>query len=333
LCRRGGDNQCVGAPWGVLAGGGRRAAGSLFAMAIFDPFWPRADTWLASAAASPDLIVAGVPSSSASLSSSDAWRCPAAVRAVLARFSVFDGETGTDLRTVEVADLGDWPVEGLDMHTMPGEVRSLAAALDPAPVKAFLGGDNAVTRPLVNGLAVGDLDAVGILTLDAHHDVRVTDTGPSNGSPIRGLIEDGLPDGRVVQVGIHSFANSAEYRAYCDDHGIEIVTMTTVDEVGAGWVVTSALNDLARRCAWIYVDVDVDVLDLAFAPGCPGARPGGMTPRQLAAACRAAGLHPAVRAVDFVEVDPERDRDGLTVMNAATAFLAFVSGLAGREAS
>lgn len=301
-------------------------------MAIIDPLWPRADAWLASASATPGLLVAGVPSSSSSLSPSDAWRFPAAFRSVLPRFSVFDGESRVDLRSIAVSDLGDWPVDGLDMLTMPEEVRLLAAALDPVPVKAFIGGDNAITRPLASGLSGGDLSGVGILTLDAHHDVRLTDTGPSNGSPIRGLIEDGLPDGRVVQVGIHSFANSAEYRDYCDDHGIEVITMATVDEVGAGWVVASALSDLAKRCSWIYADIDIDVLDLAFAPGCPGARPGGMTPRQLAAACRAVGRHPAVRAVDFVEVDPGRDREGLTAMNAASAFLAFVSGLVEREA-
>ena len=62
-------------------------------------------------------------------------------------------------------------------------------------MKAFLGGDNAITRPLVNGLAEGDLDRVGILTLDAHHDVRITDNGPTNGSPIRGLSEAGFPMG------------------------------------------------------------------------------------------------------------------------------------------
>lgn len=300
-------------------------------MAISDPLWPRADDWLASASSSPDLLVAGVPSSSASLSPSEAWRCPGAVRSALGGMSVFDGETEADLRRVTVADLGDWPVEGLDMHVMPGEVERLAAGLPAGPVKAFLGGDNAITRPLVKGLAGGDLGRVGILTLDAHHDVRLTEGGPTNGSPIRGLIEDGLPDGRVIQVGIHSFANSQEYRAWCREHGVEVVTMTTVDEVGAGWAVTSALNDLGRRCDWVFVDIDIDVLDQAFAPGCPGSRPGGMNPRQLAAACRAAGSHPAVAAADFVEVDPVRDRDGITVRNAATAFLAFVSGLASRE--
>jgi len=298
-------------------------------VAIHDPLWPRADTWLAGGADDPDLIVVGVGSSAASLSPSEGWRTPGEVRTALSRFSVFDGETGTDLRTVAVADLGDWDVAGLDMHEAPPVIEANARGLPSAPVKTFIGGDNAITRPLVKALA--PLNDIGILTLDAHHDVRTTDGGPTNGSPIRGLIEDGLPDGRVIQVGIHSFANSAEYRAYCDEHGIEIITMETVDDVGAGWVVTSALNDLAERCSRIYVDVDVDVLDAAFAPGCPGARPGGMTPRQLAAAARAAGTHPAVVAADFVEVDPARDPSGLTVLNLATTFLAFVSGLARRK--
>lgn len=297
---------------------------------IPDPLWPRADSWLASASPDPDLVVVGVPSSSASLTPSSAWRAPAAVRTVLSRFSTFDSETGADLSTVLVEDLGDWPVDGLDMAVMPGEVARLAQELPAGPVRAFLGGDNAITRPLARSL--GDLAELGVLTLDAHHDVRVTGAGANSGSPIRGLIEDGLPDGRVIQIGIHSFANSSEYRAYCVDHGIEVVTMATIDEVGVGWVVTTALNDLAQRCRWIYVDVDIDVLDLVFAPGCSGSRPGGMTPRQLAAACRAAGAHDAVRAVDFVEVDPDRDRDGITLMNMATAFLAFVSGMAERKA-
>jgi formimidoylglutamase len=300
-------------------------------VAVLDPLWPRADAWLASGSAEPDLVVAGLPTSSASLSPSEAWRAPAALRSALAKFSTFDGERRVDLRSLAVADLGDAAVSGLDMHEAPVVAEAFAASLAGGPVAAFIGGDNAITRPLVKGLCAGDLSRVGILTLDAHHDVRVTTSGPTNGSPIRGLVEDGLPDGRVVQVGIHSFANSAEYRSYCDDHGIEVVTMETVDEVGARWVVSSALDDLARRCEWVYVDVDLDVLDAAFAPGCPGARPGGMTPRQLAAAVYEAGAHPSVRAADFVEADPSRDPGGVTVLNMANAFLVFASGLASRR--
>ena len=302
-------------------------------MSISDPFWPRADTWLEGDHSDPGLVVVGVPTSSASLSPSEAWRTPPLVRSALGRFSVFDGERRVDLRDITVADRGDWPVAGIDMHEMLDVVTDLAAEIEGDAVHAFLGGDNAITRPLARGLAGMDLSRAGILTFDAHHDVRTTEPGPTNGSPIRGLIEDGLPDGRVVQVGIHSFANSAEYRDYCDDHGIEVVTMDVVGDTDVGWLVATALDDLAEDAEWVYVDVDIDVLDAAFAPGCPGARPGGMTPRQLAAACHAAGRHPAVRAADFVEVDPGRDRDGITVLNAASAFLSFASGVAAREGS
>lgn len=301
-------------------------------MTISDPFWPRADSWLAGHHPDPDLVVIGVPSSSASLSPSEAWRTPPLVRQALARFAVFDSEHRVDLRDLRVADRGDWPVTGIDMHEMLEATTGLAAGIESDAVHAFIGGDNAITRPLVRGLFGSDLAKVGVLTLDAHHDVRTTELGPTNGSPIRGLIEDGLPDGMVTQVGIHSFANSAEYRTYCDDHAIEVITMEVVDDNDVGWLVGTALDDLSARADWIHVDVDMDVLDSVFAPGCPGARPGGMSPRQLAAACRAAGLHPAVRSVDFVEVDPSRDRDGITIMNTASALLSFGSGLAARKA-
>lgn len=298
-------------------------------MSISDPYWPRADAWLGGDSADPDLVIVGVPTSSASLSPSEAWRTPPLVREALARFSVFDSERRVDLRGLAVADRGDWPVDGIDMHEMLATTTQLAAGLGSGPVHAFLGGDNAITRPLVRGLL--GVERAAVLTLDAHHDVRTTEPGPTNGSPIRGLIEDGLPDGRVTQIGIHSFANSADYRTYCDDHGIEVVTMEVVDENDVGWLVRTALDDLAAVADVIHVDVDMDVLDLAFAPGCPGARPGGMTPRQLAAACRAAGAHPSVASVDFVEVDPTRDRDGITIMSTASVLLSFAAGLATRK--
>lgn len=296
-----------------------------------DPHWPTAGVWMTGEAAEPDIVVVGVPSSRSSLTSSRADLAPLEVRDRLGRFSTYHSELGVDFGSVAVRDMGNWAVSQLDPVPLVGEVMRLAKGLPEASLKLYLGGDNAITRPLAAAES-DDLSRVGLITFDAHHDVRALDHGPNNGTPIRGLIEEhGLPGGNVVQIGIHSFANSGEYRDFCDKHGIEVVTMATVDEVGVGWVVTTALDDLARRCERIHVDVDLDVLDAAFAPGCSGSRPGGMTPRQLAAACRAAGGHPAVRSVDFVEVDPERDRDGVTVMNMANAFLAFVSGLAGRR--
>jgi formimidoylglutamase len=300
-------------------------------MTIPDPYWPRADFWLNQEHPDPEVLVVGVPSSKASLSPSRADLSPMAMRDRLARFSTFHGEWGVDFGQVAVNDYGNWPVSELDRDLMPILVGELAAGLPNVPLTLYLGGDNAITRPLVGAMAP-DLTRIGVLTFDAHHDVRTLELGRTNGNPIRGLIdEDGLPGGNVIQIGIHSFANSAEYRAYCEEVGIEIVTISDVEAAGIQSVTAAALASLADHCDSIYVDIDIDVLDRAFAPACPGARPGGMNVRDLSEAARQCARHPKVTAIDFVEVDAEADHDGLTLDAMAHLMLSSVAGFAERE--
>lgn len=278
-------------------------------------------------------MVVGVPSSKASLVPSRADLAPLDVRHRLDRFSTFHGELGVDFADVAVRDVGNWPVSELDMVPLVGEVMRLAKTLPDAPLTLHLGGDNAITRPLVASRS-DDLSSVGLITFDAHHDVRVLNNGPNNGTPIRGLIEEhGLPGGNVVQIGIHSFANSAEYRSYSDRVGITTVTVDQVERIGVRAAVDVALNQLSATCDSIYVDVDVDVLDRAFAPACPGARPGGLTVRQLSQGVARCAAHPAVRAMDFVEVDPSIDVDHQTLDVLAHLLLTAVAGYASRNAT
>jgi formiminoglutamase len=190
----------------------------------------------------------------------------------------------------------------------------------------LLGGDNALTRPALGGLAP-ELARAGLLTLDAHHDVRDFHAGPTNGTPVRGLVEDGLDGRNVVQIGIGTFTNAPAHRAWCDEHGITVVTAEAARAEGVGTCVARHLADLAARCDLLYVDLDVDVLDRAFAPACPGARPGGLAPHELFAAAHAAGRHPKVAALDIVEVDAGADPDGRTVDAAALCLLHAAAGL------
>lgn len=300
-------------------------------MPIDDPFWPRADAWLAREAADPDIRVVGVPSSQASLSPSRADLTPLEVRDRFGRFSTFHGEWGIDFSHVDVYDEGNWPVSELSMHEMPDVVEAMARKLPDTGLTLFLGGDNAITRPLAR-MRYGDIERIGLITFDAHHDVRTLDLGPANGTPVRGLIdEDGMPGVNVTQIGIHSFANSAVYRQWCDDKGVSVVTVEDVRDEGIGPVVEKALERLASYCKTIYVDVDIDVLDVAFAPACPGARPGGLTVRELAEGVRHCAAHPLVDAMDFVEVDASADRDGMTLDAMTHLILSAAAGYAERE--
>lgn len=250
-----------------------------------------------------------------------------AVRDRFERFSTFHGEWNIDFGEVAVYDEGNWPVSHLTMFEMPPVVKIYADQLPDTPLTIYIGGDNAITRPLVGSMGE-EIERIGLITFDAHHDVRTLDLGPANGTPIRGLIEeDGLPGLNITQIGIHSFANSAIYRSYCDDGGIVTVTVGDVRDRGITSVVAGELGRMGTYCKAIYVDVDIDVLDSAYAPGCPGARPGGLSVRELALGVRCAAAHPLVRAMDFVEVDAGADPDGITldvmthlILSAAAGF-------------
>ena len=231
---------------------------------------------------------------------------------MLRRFSTYDGERDVDLEGLAVRDLGDLPIADLGPADAIAAVDAAVRELPADPVAVFLGGDNVVTAPIVAAHPAAPLARTGVLTFDAHHDVRTYDEVPSNGAPIRWLLDQGLPGDQVVQIGIHGHANSRAYRRFCDDHGIRVVTVAEVERRGIEAVVAEALDDLAGRTDAIHVDLDIDVLDRSFVPGCPGARPGGLTPRQLTAAAHRCGAHPAVRSLDLVEVDPAADVADLT---------------------
>jgi formiminoglutamase len=295
-----------------------------------DPRWPRASEWLSRDDPDPRLVVLGLPTSSASISASEAWRSPAALRAVLHRFSTYDGERDIELDDLPVRDLGDLPLADLPTHEALPAIAAAVGDLPSGPVAVLLGGDNVVTAPIVAAHPAATIARTGVLTFDAHHDVRTYDEVPSNGAPIRWLLDQGLPGDQVVQIGIHGHANSAAYRRYCDGLGVRTVTAAEVERRGIEVVVTEALDDLAARTDAVHVDLDIDVLDRSFAPGCPGARPGGLSPRQLVAGAHRCGAHPAVRSVDLVEVDPAADVAEVTVMNLAATFLAVATGVATR---
>jgi len=298
-----------------------------------DPHWPRAHRWLAgehAPEAARRLAVLGAPSCRGSITPGRCDLAPAAIRRALERYSTYDIASGRDLSHVAAHDHGDLPIAPQSPAESFEVLRqSIGRVIPTADALVLLGGDNSITRAGVHGLRA-PLNECGLLTLDAHLDLRDLDAGLTNGNPVRALLADGLPGENIVQIGIQSFANSADYARVAREAGIRVVTAEEAHRRGLASVTAEQLELLASRVKAIYVDCDLDVLDRSFSPATPGSRPGGFAPWELREAVRAAGECPYVKILDLVEMDPERDVADATALAAAACLLEFATGVAGR---
>jgi len=247
---------------------------------------------------------------------------PKALRAVLPRFSTYDVETGRDL-SVRVHDAGDVAVKALSPADAFGPIRAAVAAQSTRALTVLVGGNNAITRPGVHALG---LDRVGLLTLDAHFDLRDTDQGLTNGNPVRALLEDGLSGPWISQVGLAPFANTRRAHETAKQAGISVRTAGECRRRGLADVVAEELDRLSGLCEAIYVDFDIDVIDRSQWPASPGARPGGVSTHDFFEAPRLIGAHPKVKAVDLTEYDPSLEIGDLGSLTAGRWFCELLAG-------
>jgi arginase family enzyme len=274
-----------------------------------------------------DIAVFGVPAHLTSISPTGADQTPAAIRRALLRYSTYNWSHDVDLAQLVAGDLGD-----VDLPDSPeGEERtsSLAnLAVSKSRLAVALGGDNSVTYAVTRGAFAGDLSRAGLITLDAHHDLR---DGISNGSPVRRLIEDGLQGKNVVQIGIADFSNSPAYAARARELGITVIPRSALRGRSIADVWAEAVSIAGNGTDGIHVDFDVDVCDRAVVPACPAAAPGGISADELRQFAYLAGKTGSVRSMDITEIDASNDSsDERTVRLGALLILEAAAGLAAR---
>ncbi len=227
---------------------------------------------------------------------------PAIIRAVL--FSEASSPysiAGCDIsKAISAYDFTDLPGDGAAARTAISA--RIAAAVKAKTKPLSLGGDHSVTYPILKALK--DIHGpMNILHVDAHTDLYEDYEGDrySHASPFARAIEDGCVN-TLVQIGLRSFSPAAD--AFGKKHG---VIMLGADEIDA--IPYDRLNGP------LYVSIDLDGLDPAFAPGVSHPEPGGLSTRDLLAILKK--LPAAPIGADVVELNPEKDVNLLTAHVAA----------------
>ncbi len=214
-----------------------------------------------------------------------------------------------------IADVGDAPVNPLEMAASLESIESFFAAIRAAGALPLVaGGDHTITLPILRAIAA---DApVALLQVDAHSDTqdRVFGQAYANGTPIRRAIDESLLEPEhIVQIGIRGTLFSKDELDWARAQGLTIVTIDDFYELGVDGVIEQTREVLSGLPT--YVTVDMDALDPAFAPGVGGLEPGGMSVRDVQLLLR------GMRGLDFVgadvnEVSPPLDPTGNTAVVA-----------------
>jgi arginase family enzyme len=291
--------------------------------------WPNLSNLIVDKGADAPVGLVGAPLDAGSVTPGRCDLAPGLLRQTLRRIGRYDVETGGELST-RIADHGDVPIAGLSIEeATPAIVAACKASVERHRLTLLVGGNNAVTRPGVHALGL-PLDKVGLITLDAHFDMRDTSVGLGNGNPVRALREDGLPGKNIAQIGLASFANSADMHRDAIEGGHLVVTIAAVRAEGIDRAVGRSLDHL-RHCEAIMVDCDIDVIDRSQLPGAPGARPGGMAVHDFFIAVRSLAAEPKVRLIDLTEWDPPLDSTDLSALTAARWVAECVAGFEARQ--
>ncbi|WP_300973156.1 arginase family protein [Sphingomonas sp. LHG3406-1] len=295
--------------------------------------WPNLSDLLQPAGATASVALVGAPLGAGSVTPGRCDLAPGELRKVLRRVGRYDTDSGRELSAV-ISDEGDVAIAGLDIAAATGLIKAaVRAAVAHHDLSLLVGGNNAVTRPGLLGMAEAlglGLDEVGLITLDAHFDLRGLEQGLSNGNPVRALREDGLPGRNIAQIGLAPFANSRAMHEDAIRGGHLVITARDVQEQGIGKSVDFAMDRMEGLKA-ILLDCDIDVIDRSQFPAAPGARPGGMPANDFFSAVRRISADPRVRVIDLAEWDPPLDATDLSALTAGRWLAEVLAGFERRS--
>jgi len=215
-------------------------------------------------------------------------------------------ETGVDaIAELRVVDFGDAPVVPADPIRSHAAIEAtVAQVLAAGAIPVVLGGDHSISEPDVRACAATH-GPLGLIHFDTHTDTGAEVFGVeiSHGTIMRRLVEEGSVDPRRYgQIGLRGYWPGEAEFAWQAEQGITSLFMHDVRDLGIREIVRRAVD--AVGSGPVFLTVDIDVLDPAFAPGTGTPEPGGMTTAELLLAVREVARQTEVIGADMVEVIP-----------------------------
>ncbi len=226
-------------------------------------------------------------------------------------------------------------VDGGDVAANPFSIEEALASIQQSATRVLetgaslltLGGDHTIALPLLRAMHAQH-GPIAVVHFDAHLDTWDTYFGAdyTHGTPFRRASEEGLlAADSCLHIGIRGPLYTTEDLDQDGDLGFQIVHSTEMDALGAPGVIERMRARVGDRP--VYVSIDIDVLDPAFAPGTGTPEAGGFTSRELLAVLRGfAGVN--LVGADIVEVAPAYDHAQITGIAAAHAAYELLSVLA-----
>jgi agmatinase len=213
--------------------------------------------------------------------------------------------------------------------------RKVLEVASTGAIPIVLGGDHSITWPSATAVAeVRRPGSIGVVHFDAHADTVADDWGvlSGHGTPMRRLIESGAVKGKnFVQIGLRGYWPPVETFEWMREQGFRYHFMREIEERGPEAVIAQAIDEALDGPDFVYLSLDIDVIDPGLAPGTGTPEPGGMLTREVLRAIRQIVAAVDLAGMDIVEVSPPYDVSETTAMAANRAALEAISALAVRK--
>lgn len=255
------------------------------------------------------MMIVKVPTSAGGMGKTGSEKAPDAIEECIGE--IFSSETTgkePECSFVEIKSSGQ------DLKSINEKIFSKADELFSKGEKPiFLGGDHSITYPIVKAFAKRNKN-IGLVIFDSHPDCTSDTMPPTHEDYIQAIVNEGIVSPENIT--ILCVRNPApEETAYMRGKGIQFIPMAEM--FGKAPAVCEEIMKKAKGFGALYLSIDIDAVDPAFAPGTGYIEPGGLSSREMLYFIQQLKNLKNLRAADIVEVDPQKDIINMTSKLAA----------------